>query len=84
MNVRVLYFARLREAFGLAEEALSLPGEAASAADLVALLRARGGVWARELGERPFRVAVNQALVSLEVPLKAGDEVAIFPPVTGG
>lgn len=83
MKLHVLYFARLRERFGLAEETLEFAG--ATAADLVAHLQARGGVWAEELAAgRAFRVAVNQDVVTLDAPLPDQAEVAIFPPVTGG
>ena len=83
MILRVLYFARLRERFGLAEETLDLTGT--TAADLVAHLQARGGVWAEELAAgRAFRVAVNQDIVALDAPLSDNAEVALFPPVTGG
>ena len=83
MKLRVLYFARLRERFGAAEESLDFAG--ATVADLVALLRARGGVWSEELaGGRAFRVAVNQDIVAPDASLPDQAEVAIFPPVTGG
>lgn len=83
MNLHVLYFARLRERFGQAEEILDFDG--GTAADLVAYLQARGGVWAEELAAgRAFRVAVNQDVVTLDAPLPDQAEVAIFPPVTGG
>lgn len=83
MSLRVLYFARLRERFGLAEENVDWSGN--TVADLVSALRARGGVWAEELGAgRPFRVAVNQDLVALDAVVPDNAEVAIFPPVTGG
>lgn len=83
MTLRTLYFARLRERFGVAEETLDFDG--ASVAELIAQLRARGGVWAEELAaDRPFRVAVNQEIVALDAAVPAGAEVAIFPPVTGG
>ena len=81
--LRVLYFARLRERFGMAEETLDFAG--ASAADLIALLQARGGVWAEELAAgRAFRVAVNHDIVALDAAIPDQAEVAIFPPVTGG
>lgn len=84
MNCRVLYFARLRERFDLAEESLQLE-DAASVADLIAHLQARGGVWAEELrAAKSFRVAVNQTLVQVDTPIPDNAEVAIFPPVTGG
>jgi molybdopterin converting factor subunit 1 len=83
MKLHVLYFARLRERFGVAEETLDFAG--ATAADLVAQLQARGGVWAEELAAgRAFRVAVNQDIVALDANLSDQAEVAIFPPVTGG
>jgi molybdopterin converting factor subunit 1 len=83
MKLRVLYFARLRERFGVAEETVDVAG--GSVADLVAALTARGGAWAEELGGgRAFRVAVDQELVALDSALREGAEVAIFPPVTGG
>lgn len=83
MNVRVLYFARLRERFGVPEESVGLTGT--TVADLIAQLQARGGVWAEELAAgRAFRVAVNQDVVALDTPLSEHAEVAVFPPVTGG
>jgi molybdopterin synthase sulfur carrier subunit len=52
---------------------------------LLTTLQGRGGVWADELSaSRNFRVAVNQTVSGRDQPLRAGDEVAIFPPVTGG
>ena len=85
VNVRVVYLARLREAFARSEERIDLPANDATVAALVATLRARGGVWADELATgRAVRVAVNHALVASDAPLGAGDEVALLPPVTGG
>jgi sulfur-carrier protein len=85
MNIRLLYFARLREVFGLGREILSLDQPAPTLADLLAALRARGGDWREELAEgRHFRLAVNQDITGPDAPLHDGDEVAIFPPVTGG
>lgn len=83
MKLRVLYFARLREHFGVAEETLDFGG--ATAGELVAHLQARGGVWADELAQgRAFRVAVDHDIVALDARLRNDAEVAIFPPVTGG
>jgi molybdopterin synthase sulfur carrier subunit len=85
MKVRVLYFARLREAVGTETEVIELPGEKANIAALLDLMRKRGGVWAKEAGvDSGNRLAVNQQLAGLITPLQDGDEVAIFPPVTGG
>lgn len=85
MNIRVLYFARLREVFGLDRETLTLDNAKPKLADLLDALRARGGDWRAELAPgRPFRLAVNQDIAGPEAPLRDGDEVALFPPVTGG
>ena len=84
MNVNVLYFARLREVFGVNTETLVLQ-EDASVDTLLDLLRQRGDVWADNLApQRAFRVAVNQDVAQADTPLNDGAEVAIFPPVTGG
>lgn len=83
MRIHLLYFARLRECFGSAGEAVDLP--AGNVAGLLDWLRARGAPWAGELAAgRAFRVAVNQDMAGPDTVLAEGDEVAIFPPVTGG
>ncbi|MBM5571703.1 molybdopterin synthase sulfur carrier subunit [Deefgea chitinilytica] len=83
MMISVVYFARLKEVFGLAEETLA--NTPASVADLIDLLAARGGVWSEELaGGKVFRVAINQEMARLSDEIPEGAEVAIFPPVTGG
>lgn len=83
--VTLLYFARLREAFGSDGERLSLPAEVGDVAGLLGFLRARGGVWEKELApQRNFRVAVNHDMADPSTRVAAGDEVALFPPVTGG
>jgi molybdopterin synthase sulfur carrier subunit len=83
--IRVCYFASLREQVGLPEEPLELPADVADVAGLRARLRARGGVWADALAEsRPVLCAVNQVMARPDQPVADGDEVAFFPPVTGG
>ena len=84
-TLHVLYFARLRERFGMAEETLNVPAEIATARDLVSWLANRGGAWQEELGsDKIFRIAVDQELAEPLTPLPAQGEVAVFPPVTGG
>jgi sulfur-carrier protein len=85
VKVKVLYFARLRELFNVESEELELPGDRAYAAAIVDLLRKRGDPWAKQLAlDAGYRMAVNQTLAGLVTPVHDGDEVAIFPPVTGG
>ena len=87
LTVKVVYLARLREAFGTAGESLSLCGEggAVTISDVIAALASRGGSFGRELAQgRAFRVAVNHAIVSRDARVQQGDEVAFLPPVTGG
>ncbi len=83
--VKVLYFASLRERAGVGEENLAPPASVADVAGLIDWLRARGGGPAAALADlRAVRVAVNQEHVGLDHPVGGGDEVAFFPPVTGG
>jgi len=85
LRLRMVYLARLREALGTAGETLALPREEATVAEVIDLLRARGGAFAAELAPgRAFRVAVNHALASATSAVRDGDEVALLPPVTGG
>ena len=83
--ITVLYFARLREALGTGSEQMALPEAVRDLESLRAVLVARGGVWAQELApHKPVRAAVNQVMAMGDVPVVDGDEVAFFPPVTGG
>lgn len=83
--VTILYFARLRQSLGLAIERVELPSRAASVGALRDKLRARGGAWTEELAlDRAVCIAVNQELAESGTSLRDGDEVAFFPPVTGG
>ena len=84
-TIEVLYFARLREVFGREREQVELPGNVQDVAGLTAWLRSRGEAWERELAPgRPVRIAVNQDMAAADTPVGNGDEVAFFPPVTGG
>jgi sulfur-carrier protein len=82
--VTLLYFAGLREAVGLSREEFTLDA-ASTVAVLVEALRGRGKAWSEALAPgKTWRVAVNQQMASLATPVRPGDEVAFFPPVTGG
>ena len=85
MKVRVLYFAALREQLGTPGEELEVPAGVATVAALRSHLRGRGGAWQLALADgKLIRMAVNQDMAQPSAAIKAGDEVAFFPPVTGG
>lgn len=86
VTVRLVYLARLRERFDRAGESFALPSAIEpTVASLIEALRARGGAFAAELGgQRAVRVAVNHEVATPQSRLHEGDEVALFPPVTGG
>ena len=86
VSVRIVYLARLREAFGRGGETLQLATDDTPTVDFVVeTLVRRGGAWADELAPgRAVRFAVNQKLARRNHPVANGDEVAVFPPVTGG
>jgi molybdopterin synthase sulfur carrier subunit len=85
VKVKVLFFAALREQLGTAREEIELPPEVGTLAGLRAHLAGRGGAWQSALAEgRLVRMAVNQDMAPHSAGLKPGDEVAFFPPVTGG
>ena len=84
-TIKVVYLARLREVLGVAAEEVEPPPGLGSVRALRAWLAARGGAWATELAPgRGLRIAVNHDLAGPDTPIRAGDEVALFPPVTGG
>jgi molybdopterin synthase sulfur carrier subunit len=83
--ITVIYFARLREALGKASEQIALPAGVNNLESLREWLRQRGGAWAEELaGNKRVRAAVNQEMVHGNSAVGDGDEIAFFPPVTGG
>jgi len=83
--ITVLYFARLRETLGTGSERIELSAKVNDLDGLRALLVARGGAWAQELAPgSPVRAAVNQDVAQGNTRIANGDEIAFFPPVTGG
>lgn len=84
MSVKLRFFASLREALGVASEEIELPSEAKTVLALRGHLAARGGEWARLTESANLRCAVNQDMATAATLVRDGDEVAFFPPVTGG
>lgn len=83
--ITILYFARLREALGTASEEIALPDGVRDLAALRRVLTSRGGAWADELADgKSVRAAVNQDVAQANTRVADGDEIAFFPPVTGG
>jgi len=83
--MKVLYFAWLRGRVGAGEESLTLPDGIATVGQLLDWLAARSPGHADALRDRAVvRVAVNQEFAGPETPVSANDEIALFPPMTGG
>lgn len=84
--VTLLYFASLRESLGCSREQVALPAAGApTVSSLLDSLRARDSRWSEAFAPgKQWRVAVNQQIADVGAPLQPGDEVAFFPPVTGG
>ena len=82
MSVKILYFASLKEALGMGGESVELPAGVTTVGALRDWLVAQG----REklASAKNLRCAVNQELAGLDAPVREGDEIAFFPPVTGG
>jgi molybdopterin synthase sulfur carrier subunit len=82
VSIHVLYFASLKEALGKSGESLDLPAGIATVGALRDWLVAEGrGALATA---KNLRCAVNQDMAGLDAPVREGDEIAFFPPVTGG
>ncbi|MCZ8146294.1 MAG: molybdopterin converting factor subunit 1 [Roseomonas sp.] len=83
--MKVLYFAWVRQKVGIAEEDLVPPPEVRDVAGLIAFLVTRSPGHAAAFADpRQLRAAVNQDFAAPDAPVASGDEVAFFPPVTGG
>ena len=80
----IKYFASVRELVGCGQESLPFSVEVNTVAKLRAHLQARTGTWQTAFGQAHLRCAVNQVHCRFTQALQAGDEVAFFPPLTGG
>lgn len=84
MALKILYFAGLRETIGCSGETVEFPDGVATVAALRDWLAAQGEGREALLTAKNLRAAVNQKMVGLDAAIADGDEVAFFPPVTGG
>lgn len=80
--LNVLFFAALRDQLNTTE--LSWPAHAATVAELLQQLQQQGEPWASALARPDLLCARNQAFCSPHDAISSGDEIAFFPPVTGG
>jgi molybdopterin synthase sulfur carrier subunit len=81
----ILYFASLAETLGVKSEQIALPADCRRVTDLVALLRSRGEPFDSALGgSTRILVAINQEMSEADAEIADHDEIAFFPPVTGG
>ncbi len=85
MELNLLYFAWLRERLGSSSERVAMPLDVSDVAGVVTWLRTRGPAFAAAfVPENRIRCAVNQEFARPDQPVHANDEVAFFPPLTGG
>lgn len=83
--IRILYFASLRDRLKQDAEQMDLPSGISDVGGLMLHLHQRGAVWAEVFAaDQPVLCALNQEMARLDAPLKDGDEIGFFPPVTGG
>ncbi|HEX5792996.1 MAG TPA: MoaD/ThiS family protein [Rheinheimera sp.] len=82
--IKILFFAALRERLDCEQYLLSCDGKMLQVADVLLQLQSRCHNWQQELSRTDLLCAVNQQLVPLTASVQDGDELAFFPPVTGG
>ncbi|MEJ5060798.1 MULTISPECIES: molybdopterin converting factor subunit 1 [unclassified Pseudomonas] len=82
--ILINYFARYREQLNLGGEKLALTASLKTIEDVRQLLMARGEMWNSVLGENNLMCALNQELCHPHRTIEDFDEIAFFPPVTGG
>ena len=85
MKINLRFFASVRELLGTAQEVLEVSEPLRTVGEVRTLLIARGGNWEYALAQgRALRMAHNQVMCDADTVIGEGDEVAFFPPVTGG
>ena len=82
--IQLRYFASLRETLGIGDEQIELPDNISDLPALTHWLQQRGESWENALSDSRLHVAVNQEIVPVDSAIADGDEIAWFPPVTGG
>ncbi len=82
--IQLRYFASLREQLGISDESVSLPDDVDTVAGLQRWLQDRGEPWSGALADERLLVAVNHEVAKRATGVRDGDEIAWFPPVTGG
>lgn len=83
--IQVRYFASIREALGIDHEDLVYSQHTLTIGAVLGVCRAQSERHAAVLSSaKPIRAALNQTLAVLDTPVQDGDEIAFFPPVTGG
>ncbi|MGB5718709.1 MAG: molybdopterin converting factor subunit 1 [Gammaproteobacteria bacterium] len=82
--LQLRYFASLRESLGIGDEQVELPNDVHDLAGLTRWLRERDPTWESALADSHLHVAINQEIVKVDAAIRDGDEIAWFPPVTGG
>lgn len=83
--VKLLYFAGVRDALGRSAETVEVPTDVHDICTLCSHVGARGAPWSLLAADQGWRFAVNREMADgADAPVSDGDEVAVFPPVTGG
>ena len=86
MNLKLLFFASLREQFGFSQKEIILSKQVGTTEEfLLDMSKQSGGEWVNLFeNKNMYKLAINQELCSWKDPIHEGDELAIFPPITGG
>jgi sulfur-carrier protein len=82
--MKLRYFASIRECIGVGEESIELPAHITTIADLIGWLSKRGDEYERAFSSHSVRVAIDQNHVKLDAMIAGAQEIAFFPPMTGG